>query len=67
MTAFHFFPISKALNPEEKRYIAGRTWACAKSPTGAHHWDCVSGEQPDLRIPSLYICLYCGRTRLNGN
>ena len=58
MRAFHFFPSSKVLNPEEKRYIAGRSWACAKSPTGAHH--SIAAREDG----APYICRHCGRTRI---
>jgi len=37
-----------------KEYIEGRSWACEKSPSGAHHWIIFDGKQ---------ACRFCGEER----
>ena len=37
------------------QYIAGQSWKCEKSPTGAHNWLVVTGKQ---------TCKHCGMVKI---
>jgi len=38
------------------RYLAGRSWQCADSPSGAHHW---VFDDKDKK----FHCKYCGKAK----
>ena len=38
------------------RYLVGRSWQCAESPSGAHHW--VFDEKDNK-----FHCKYCGLSK----